>query len=166
MLDHDSSRNMPDKDLSTNIPDIQLNHQNTSQVQAKSQISQNNLLDWETLRDECSQEHGKFIKIPKQNISPFPPDFHISNMGLSKGAIRQYRDRRATQSLHIHEFPDYYLVHVDAFNPEDHPIAHGMMDTPGIFATVVLSAIGIYFASEALENWSITPQEDEDDSED
>lgn len=120
-------------------------------------------IDWEALREECSLEHGKFIKIPKQEMIQFPPDVHESKMGLSKGAIRQYRDRHATQSLHIHEFSDHYLVHVDAFNPEDHPVAHGMMDIPGIFATVIVGAVGIYFASQAMQNWMVTPGEEDEE---
>ncbi len=117
-------------------------------------------IDWENIREECAQT-GKFIKIMKQGPIEFPIDFHESNMGLSKGAIRQYRDDRPTQSLHVHEFPDYFLAHVDTFNPEHHPIAHGITDTPGMAIGIVLGAIGIYFLAKTIKNLTSVPDESE-----
>ena len=82
------------------------------------------MIDWEKIREECIQT-GEMIKIEKEKKNPLPPFFHETTLGLSKGAIHQYRDDRATHTLHIHEFPDYFLAHVDIFNPEYHPVAHG-----------------------------------------
>ncbi len=111
------------------------------------------LIDWEAIREECRQS-GTFAKIPKKESDCLPEEFHESFMGLSKGAIRQFRDDRAIDSLHIHEFPDYFLVHVDAFNPEHHPVAHGFVDTPGMAVGLVLGAIGVYCLSQILQEKS------------
>ena len=120
------------------------------------------MVDWESIREEC-RHSGEMIKIPKSKTISLPPDFHESNLGLSKGAIRQYRDRRSTHSLHVHEFPDYFLAHVDTFNPEYHPVAHGMVDTPGMTMGIILGTVTLYFLLKTAQSLHFVPEEELED---
>mgnify|MGYP000935742660 CR=1 FL=1 len=122
-----------------------------------------NKIDWELVREECVST-GKIVKIAKEKDYLLPSFFHESNLGLSKGAIRQYRDERSTHTLHIHEFPDYFLAHVDAFNPEYHPVAHGFVDIPGMMMTIALGAIGLFMVAKTVHSLAFVP--DDDDYED
>lgn len=109
------------------------------------------MIDWENIREECSK-NNKVIKVPKVGKIDLPPDFHEANLGISKGAIRQYRDEKATYSLHVHEFEDHFLAHVDTFNPEYHPLAHGIVDTPGMTLGIVTGAIALYCVMKKAKN--------------
>ncbi|WP_372366147.1 hypothetical protein [Candidatus Uabimicrobium sp. HlEnr_7] len=113
-------------------------------------------MDWEEVREECIRT-GEFITISKKDVQEFPSFFEETNMGLSKGELKQFRDNRPTQSLHIHEFPDYYVAHVDLFNPKFHPVAHGILDTPGIALTLVGGAISVYFLTKAIKKYDLVP---------
>lgn len=70
-------------------------------------------------RDRCyRKQKGRFNK----------KDLHPSFIGDSKGALRQFRDDRETDSLHVREYPDRICVHHDQYNPERRPIAHFLHD--------------------------------------
>lgn len=114
------------------------------------------MIDWENLRQECIRS-GKIIKVRREEALPLPPSCHETNLGLSKGAIRQYRDKRPTHSLHIHEFPDYFLVHTDAFNAEFHPVVHGVVDTPGITLAVIGGAVATFWLFNTIRHLSFLP---------
>lgn len=120
-------------------------------------------MDWEELREKCIRT-GEFITIPKEEVSELPDFFEETNMGLSKGELRQFRDNKAVQSLHIHEFPDYYVAHVDLFNPKFHPVAHGVLDTPGIALALVGGAISIYLLAKTIQKYDLVPTQWEDDN--
>lgn len=119
-------------------------------------------MDWEEIREECIRT-GEFITVQKADAQELPDFFEETHMGLSKGELRQFRDNRATQSLHIHEFPDHYVVHVDLFNPKFHPVAHGILDTPGIALTLVGGAISLYFITKAVKKYDLVPMKYEHD---
>ncbi len=100
----------------------------------------------------------------RQDVLPLPSFFRETDLGLSKGAIRQYRDGKPTNSLHLHEFPDFFLVHVDTFNAEFHPVAHGIVDTPGIALAVIGGAIATFLLCKSIDSISFLPAEPEKNS--
>jgi hypothetical protein len=116
-------------------------------------------MDWEKIREECVRT-GEIIKVQKEEGMVLPSYFHETHLGIDKGAIRQYRDERPTQTLHIHEFPEYFLVHVDTFNPEYHPVAHGIVDTPGITVAIILGAVAIYYLVKTAKGLNLVPEEE------
>lgn len=120
------------------------------------------MVDWEDIRQECVRS-GAIIKLNRQDALPLPPFFRETDLGLSKGAIRQYRDEKPTNSLHVHEFPDYLLVHVDTFNAEFHPVAHGIVDTPGLTLAVVGGAIATFLFCKSIGSISFLPAEPDTD---
>lgn len=113
-------------------------------------------ITWENIREQCIRT-GEFITVLKKEIEDFPSDFEETNMGISKGELRQFRDNRTTQSLHIHEYIDHYVVHIDLFNPKFHPVAHGVLDTPGIALTVVAGALSLYFLTKTIQKYDLVP---------
>ena len=119
------------------------------------------MVDWEFLREKCVRT-DEIIKIIREEALPLPDYLHKSDLGISKGAICQYRDDRPTNSLHIHEFPNYFLVHVDAFNPEYYPVAHGVIDTPGITLAIVAGAAAGFFLLKSIRNMSLLPSIEEE----
>ena len=117
------------------------------------------MVDWENIRERCMNDE-RFIRLEKTQDIVLPNDFHESTLGLAKGAIRQFRDTRETNSLHVHEFSDHYLAHVDTFNPEYHPVAHGVIDTPGMTLGIVLGAFGLYMLAKTAKNLTTTFDEE------
>lgn len=120
------------------------------------------MIDWENIREECIKT-GKVLKIPREKNMNFPPDVHEASLGISKGCLRQYRDEKPSNSLHIHEFEDYFLAHVDRFNPEHHPVAHGIVDTPGIAFGVLAGSVGLFFLMKKLSSLYFIPKEDREE---
>lgn len=119
------------------------------------------MVDWEAIREQCIKS-GEFVRIEKEEALPLPSFFHETDLGLAKGATRQLRDNCATNSLHIHEFDDHFLAHVDLFNPEYHPVAHGVVDTPGITLAVLGGCLAAFFLNKTIRGSSLLPQEVED----
>ncbi|HON44781.1 MAG TPA: hypothetical protein P5543_04550 [Planctomycetota bacterium] len=117
-------------------------------------------IDWDSVRDECVQT-GQVLKIPKPDNYIIPQQLHESNLGLEKGAIRQWRDDHTANSLHIHEFQDYFLAHTDGFNPEHHPVAHGIVDIPGITLGIVVGTIAVYMLTKTAQGFDLVPDEED-----
>jgi len=67
------------------------------------------------------------LVIPK-SVTPEAPPHRTSPLGRKRGAIRQYRDHRPRDTLHIKEFPDRWIVHVDLWNPHHHMVRHLAID--------------------------------------
>ncbi len=117
-------------------------------------------LDWEEIRSQCIQQ-GESVRIDKKPGLSLPSYFHETNMGISKGELRQFRDDNPTQSLHIHEFSDHYLAHVDIFNPKFHPLAHGILDTPGITLAIAAGTISAFLIAKTFKDLELVPFEEE-----
>lgn len=115
-------------------------------------------MDWESVREQCIRS-GEKARVDKAEGVELPPYVHETHLGISKDAIRQYRDDRPINSLHIHEYDDYFLVHVDAFNPESHPLAHGIVDTPGLTVGIVAGAIACFLVAKAIHSMSFLPSD-------
>ncbi|HLE46685.1 MAG TPA: hypothetical protein VI818_00175 [Candidatus Thermoplasmatota archaeon] len=67
------------------------------------------------------------LVIPK-SVTPEPPPHKTSPFGRKRGALRQFRDARPRDTLHIKEFPDRWIVHVDLWNPHHHMVRHIAID--------------------------------------
>jgi hypothetical protein len=71
------------------------------------------------------------VQIPKWRVPTLPARFERTWLGtVPEGAIDSYRDMGArTESAHINEFPAYWELHVDSFNPHYYPVSHVLADT-------------------------------------
>ena len=66
------------------------------------------------------------IEVPK-DVRPFMlDDAEETNLGQKNGAIRQFR----YGNLHIREYEDKYLVHMDKVDPRNDPLGHLIHDAP------------------------------------
>ncbi len=66
------------------------------------------------------------IEVPKE-VRPFMLDgAEETNLGQKNGAIRQLR----YGNLHIREYNDKYLVHMDKVDPRNDPLGHLIHDAP------------------------------------
>lgn len=78
------------------------------------------------------------IEIPK-DIRPFMLEqAQETKLGHKNGATRQFR----YGNLHIREYDDRYLVHMDRINPHDDPLGHLMYDAQEVLVGITSGAIG------------------------
>jgi len=78
------------------------------------------------------------IEIPKE-IRPFMLErAQETKLGHKNGAQRQFRYK----NLHIREYEDRYLVHMDRVNPHDDPLGHLVYDAPEVLVGLASGAIG------------------------
>jgi hypothetical protein len=66
------------------------------------------------------------IEVPKEIRSFMLEDAEETPLGQKNGALRQYR----YGNLHIREYDDKYLVHVDKVDPRKDPLGHLILDAP------------------------------------
>ena len=79
-------------------------------------------------------------KFTKRELPYLPSGFKPTILGEPKiGMLGQHR----WGLLHAYEFPDYWLIHKDEFNPETHPIEHLVKDAPfwGLIAGLAVAGI-------------------------
>ncbi|HLE47330.1 MAG TPA: hypothetical protein VI818_03455 [Candidatus Thermoplasmatota archaeon] len=67
------------------------------------------------------------LVVPKARLSDAPP-YPRSRLGRSRGALRQFRCHRSEYNLHIKEFEDHWVIHVDRWNPHLHAVRHILVD--------------------------------------
>jgi hypothetical protein len=87
-------------------------------------------------------------EVPKE-IRPYMlENAEETNLGQKNGAIRQFR----YGNLHIREYDDKYLLHMDKVDPRDDPLGHLIHDAPE-FLMGLVSAYwgGIKVASEVYK---------------
>ena len=78
------------------------------------------------------------IEVPKE-IRPFMlEEAEETPLGQKNAAIRQYR----YGNLHIREYDDKYLVHVDNVDPRKDPFGHLVLDAPEVLIGVVSALLG------------------------
>lgn len=71
------------------------------------------------------------IIVPKQ-VRPIIT-YEETILGNKKGAKRQFR----YGNLHIREYEDYYVVHMDKIDPKRDPIGHLLTDAPEYLAAII-----------------------------
>ena len=78
------------------------------------------------------------IEVPKE-IRPFMLEYaEETKLGQKNGAKKQYRYGK----LHIREYDDKYLVHMDKVDPRKDPIGHLIFDAPEVLIGLATAAIG------------------------
>jgi len=81
------------------------------------------------------------IEVPK-SVRPIMLDAaQETRLGERRGAKKQYR----YGNLHIREYDDKYIVHVDKVDPRKDPLGHLLKDSP---ETLLGIASGIYFGKK------------------
>lgn len=71
------------------------------------------------------------ITVPKYEVPSLPDRFERTWLAdVPEGAVASYRDMdAAVSSTHVHEFPGYWELHVDQFNPHYRPVEHALADS-------------------------------------
>ena len=78
------------------------------------------------------------IEVPKE-IRPFMlEDAEETKLGQKNGANKQYRYGK----LHIREYEDKYLIHMDNVDPRKDPLSHLIFDAPEVLVGLASAAIG------------------------
>jgi len=78
------------------------------------------------------------IEIPKE-LGPFMLEkAEETSLGQKNGAKKQYR----YGNLHIREYDDKFLVHIDKIDPRENPLGHLVLDSPEILIGLASAAIG------------------------
>jgi len=78
------------------------------------------------------------IKVPKE-IRPFMLEqAEETKLGQKNGANKQYRYGK----LHIREYDDKYLIHMDKVDPRKDPLGHLIFDAPEVLIGLASAAIG------------------------
>ena len=78
------------------------------------------------------------IEIPKE-LRPFMLDnAKLTSLGQKNGATKQYR----YGNLHIREYDDKFLVHMDKIDPTKNPLGHLIVDAPEVLIGLVLASVG------------------------
>ena len=78
------------------------------------------------------------IEIPKE-LRPFMMEqAQETRLGHKNGANKQYR----YGNLHIREYDDKYLVHMDKANPHDDPLDHLVHDAQEVLVGMASGAVG------------------------
>lgn len=78
------------------------------------------------------------IEVPKE-VRQFMPEWAEETiLGKRNGAKKQYRHGR----LHIREYEDRFLVHMDRVDPRKNPLGHLIHDAPEVLVGIACGAIG------------------------
>lgn len=78
------------------------------------------------------------IEIPKE-VRPFMLEqAQETKLGHKNGSNKQFR----YGNLHIREYDDKYLVHMDKINPHDDPLGHLVYDAQEILVGLASGAVG------------------------
>ena len=83
------------------------------------------------------------IEIPKEIREFIPENAEETVLGDPKNAKKQYRYGK----LHIREYENKYLVHMDKVDPRTDPIGHLINDAPEILVGVGCAILGGVIAS-------------------
>ena len=81
------------------------------------------------------------IMIPKRILPQLPSDFKLTKLGYPrKGVLAQYR---GPNTIHVHEYPRYWLFHRDYGDPRSFRgiLAHLLFDAPEIPLSVFAGSI-------------------------
>jgi len=78
------------------------------------------------------------IEVPKE-IRPFMlEEAEETNLGHKKDADKQYR----YGNLHIREYEDKYVIHMDKIDPRKDPFGHLMVDAPEVLVGLASAFFG------------------------
>lgn len=78
------------------------------------------------------------IEVPKEIREFMLDSAEETKLGQQNGAKKQYR----YGNLHIREYEDKFLVHVDKFDPRIEPLRHLVFDAPEVLVGLASAVIG------------------------
>jgi hypothetical protein len=84
---------------------------------------------------------GEGSLIVPKSVRPIM-DYEQTLLGSNKGAKKQFRYGQ----LHIREYKDYYIVHMDRVDPRKDPVGHLLVDAPEF---LVATIVGLKAARQA-----------------
>jgi len=88
------------------------------------------------------------IEVPKELREFMIKGAEETRLGQKNGANKQYR----YGNLHIREYNDKFLIHVDKIDPRKDPLGHLVYDAPEILIGLTCSIIGGSNIAKALLN--------------
>ncbi len=89
------------------------------------------------------------IEVPKELRQFMMDGAAETSLGKKNGAKKQYR----YGNLHIREYDDKYLVHMDKVDPRKDPLGHLIHDAPEVLIGIACTAIGAgKLTSNLLQN--------------
>lgn len=96
------------------------------------------------------------IEVPKE-LRPFMlEEAKETSLGHRNGANKQYR----YGNLHIREYDDKYLVHMDKVDPLKNPLGHLLADAPEVLIGLASAAVGGAKVASFLYNKSTKTRKD------
>lgn len=90
------------------------------------------------------------VRMTKWEMPDVPEGFVRARWSLPCGEKAVYRDTNARDSVHLYEYEDHWVFHVDRSNPDAGPpefIDHALTDALHITA-VVVAAIALLFLAQ------------------
>ena len=81
---------------------------------------------------------GNEIEVPKEIREFMLEQAEETSLGQKNGANKQFR----YGNLHIREYDEKYLVHMDKIDPRKDPLGHLAADAPEIIIGLVCAALG------------------------
>lgn len=87
---------------------------------------------------------GTEFEITKGEVGSIPQWVHVTILGEPQGELRQYRDSKKHNSLHIREFKTHYTAHIDKYNPEKDGVSHLIYDAPVWGAIFLVAGIAVF----------------------
>ncbi len=82
--------------------------------------------------------NNKEIEVPKELREFMLDSAEETTLGQRNGAKKQYRYGK----LHIREYDDKFLVHMDKFDPRVEPIKHLVFDAPEVLIGLASGVLG------------------------
>jgi hypothetical protein len=78
------------------------------------------------------------IEVPKEVRQFMHEGAEKTSLGHKNGSIKQYR----YGNLHIREYDDKFLLHMDKFDPRKNPLSHLIFDAPEVLIGLACAAVG------------------------
>ena len=85
------------------------------------------------------------IAISKDVLPDLGDDFEETSFGDTRGASRQFRGK---SGVHIREYDDRFVIHVDRVDPRKDPLGHLIRDSP---ETILAAGAGLYLAKKTCD---------------
>jgi len=89
--------------------------------------------------------HGDEIEVPKELREFMLEEAEETFLGQKNGAYKQYR----YGNLHIREYDDKFLVHMDRIDPRKDPVGHLIHDAPEVLIGL---ACAVFSGSQVAKN--------------
>jgi len=96
---------------------------------------------------------GDEIEVPKELREFMPDGAEETSLGQQNGANKQYR----YGNLHIREYDDKFLVHMDKVDPRKDPLGHIIHDAPEFLVGLTCAITGAKISSSLKQKSPLRP---------